>query len=455
MFFERRILILLLIYVIIITGLFLFHTFPSQDFEINPTKSICTPKFQEEINSTSINNAKKTGNKPPEKPKEEELINDNFKTETKEETELMKDIEFTLGMDRERTKFYQERREKEDEIIKNRTPKERSLSDPVKVNIHCGNCRWDHLNFFDPSWVHGCSVPCSFRSSEENILEADLVLSLENPFLDRHIKAKYEMPSKTKYGFMAMESFCNRLNLCNGVEHYNITKFKECFDTVDMMVSFHRESDVVMNYGYGLSLPDEHHFSDQDIENYMKKLNSEHLQNNTRDINDTLTSTWISNCAPLRQRYIQLLSNLIPIDHYGACLRNKDGSQLPKVQQQQRYKFSLAMENSIENDYATEKYFQGILSNNIMIYFGSPSIKDFSPAVGKKVFINALDYSPSKLAEIMKELDKNNTKYLEYFEWKKNPISSSFIDLVKKSFLLKGKEGWQCRICEYYHKRFD
>jgi glycoprotein 3-alpha-L-fucosyltransferase len=52
-----------------------------------------------------------------------------------------------------------------------------------------------------------------------------------------------------------------------------------------------------------------------------------------------------------------MLENLdVEIDSYGGCHHNRDG-KVDKVDTLKRYRFSLAFENSNEEDYVTEKFF--------------------------------------------------------------------------------------------------
>ncbi|KAI7981833.1 putative fucosyltransferase-like protein [Camellia lanceoleosa] len=74
-----------------------------------------------------------------------------------------------------------------------------------------------------------------------------------------------------------------------------------------------------------------------------------------------LAAAFISNCGARNFR-LQALEALekadIKIDSYGNCHRNRDG----RVQALKRYKFSLAFENSNEEDYVTEKFFQSLVA---------------------------------------------------------------------------------------------
>jgi glycoprotein 3-alpha-L-fucosyltransferase len=71
---------------------------------------------------------------------------------------------------------------------------------------------------------------------------------------------------------------------------------------------------------------------------------------------EALAADFISNRGTrnFRMQALEMLENLdVKIDSYGGCHRNRDG----KVDTLKRYKFSLAFENSNEEDYVTEEFF--------------------------------------------------------------------------------------------------
>ena len=81
-----------------------------------------------------------------------------------------------------------------------------------------------------------------------------------------------------------------------------------------------------------------------------------------------------------------------------------------------KYKFYLSFENSFCKDYITEKFFKVLNYNIIPIVLGRANYSKFAPS---KSYIDVRDFqSIGQLAEYLKYLDKNETAYAEYFEWK-------------------------------------
>lgn len=96
-----------------------------------------------------------------------------------------------------------------------------------------------------------------------------------------------------------------------------------------------------------------------------------------------------SNCDTMNGRdlYVSQLMKLISIDSYGTCINNK---HLPKQLKENylshldsdefrkfvgQYKFTLAIENAVCEDYITEKLWRPLIVGSVPIYYGSPSFK--------------------------------------------------------------------------------
>ncbi|GMI85917.1 hypothetical protein HRI_002261000 [Hibiscus trionum] len=95
----------------------------------------------------------------------------------------------------------------------------------------------------------------------------------------------------------------------------------------------------------------------------------------------------------------------IKIDSYGKCHGNHDG-KVNKVETLKRYKFSLAFENTNEEDYVTEKFFQSLVAGSVPVVVGAPNIEDFAPS-GSYLHTKELEDIHS-VAERMKYLVKRH-----------------------------------------------
>ncbi|GJN15973.1 hypothetical protein PR202_gb02922 [Eleusine coracana subsp. coracana] len=123
---------------------------------------------------------------------------------------------------------------------------------------------------------------------------------------------------------------------------------------------------------------------------------------------EALAAAFISNCGArnFRLQALEMLENLeVKIDSYGSCHRNRDG-KVDKVEALKRYKFSLAFENSNEEDYVTEKFFQSLVAGSIPVVVGAPNIQEFSPGEGAILHIKDLD-DVASVASTMKNIASN------------------------------------------------
>ncbi|UJR30850.1 hypothetical protein I4U23_018365 [Adineta vaga] len=127
----------------------------------------------------------------------------------------------------------------------------------------------------------------------------------------------------------------------------------------------------------------------------------------------------ISNCggSSNRLKYINELKNYVPIDIYGKC-----GQTCPHLSDCRQYayltyKFYLAFENSLCDEYVTEKFFFALESARIIpVVLGLARYDHYIPSTG---YIDVRNFtSPRQLADYIDYLDKNTTAYLEYFQWR-------------------------------------
>jgi alpha-1,3-fucosyltransferase len=81
------------------------------------------------------------------------------------------------------------------------------------------------------------------------------------------------------------------------------------------------------------------------------------------------------------------------------------------------FSFNNSFENSFCDDYVTEKFFKVLEYDIVPIVLGSGNYSKMAP---QHSYIDARDFdSPEELAKYLFYLDKNETAYAEYFEWKK------------------------------------
>nr|XP_028568480.1 alpha-(1,3)-fucosyltransferase 10 isoform X2 [Podarcis muralis]XP_028568481.1 alpha-(1,3)-fucosyltransferase 10 isoform X2 [Podarcis muralis] len=174
-----------------------------------------------------------------------------------------------------------------------------------------------------------------------------------------------------------------------------------------------------------------------------------------------------SDCDPPSDRdsYVQELMAHIEVDSYGACLHNRDlpeqlenpasmdNDNFYKILAQ--YKFVLAFENAVCEDYITEKLWRPLKLGVVPVYYGSPSVKDWLPSNKSAILVTGFSH-PKDLAQYIKALDADDEKYEAYLEWKlKGDISNQHLlaaikertwgvqDIMKDNYI----DAFECMVC--------
>lgn len=140
--------------------------------------------------------------------------------------------------------------------------------------------------------------------------------------------------------------------------------------------------------------------------------------------NKTRPVVWmVSHCNTYskREHFVRQLQNFIDVDILGGCgsavcLFNQTYKCLEAFSR--RYKFFLAFENSICDDYVTEKFFRALRYDIVPVVLGGADYKVVGPSGS---YINAADFrSPKQLAEYLHKVSENSTLYRTYFKWKED-----------------------------------
>ena len=164
---------------------------------------------------------------------------------------------------------------------------------------------------------------------------------------------------------------------------------------------------------------------------------------------------WVSsNCRPGatygRDKVVEGFMAVEPLLHSrGGCMNNRPrfpgnyGQGLKEGYA--KYKFALVMENSIEIDWVTEKFFLPFQANTLPVYYGAPNIAKYAP--GPKSFVNMRDFdSPAALKAHLDFLADNEEEYLKYFAWRETQaaIPPSLARIQAKSMF---RDTLMCDVC--------
>uniref|UniRef100_A0A8C5LZE7 GDP-fucose protein O-fucosyltransferase n=1 Tax=Leptobrachium leishanense TaxID=445787 RepID=A0A8C5LZE7_9ANUR len=174
-----------------------------------------------------------------------------------------------------------------------------------------------------------------------------------------------------------------------------------------------------------------------------------------------------SDCDPPSDRdtFVEELMKYVAVDSYGECLHNRDlpeqvnnPSYMDDAQFYRilaRYKFILAFENAVCDDYITEKLWRPLKLGVVPVYYGAPNIMAWLPS-NKSAIVVDKNASPKKIADYIKQLDSNDTLYMEYIGWKlQGHISNNILtralrdrkwgvqDILQENYI----DAFECMVC--------
>ncbi|XP_077143886.1 3-galactosyl-N-acetylglucosaminide 4-alpha-L-fucosyltransferase FUT3-like [Ranitomeya variabilis] len=200
----------------------------------------------------------------------------------------------------------------------------------------------------------------------------------------------------------------------------NIRNISMMDNIMNLTMSYRLDSDIFIPYGRLGKLDEEQSFT------IPKKIG----------LVAWIISNW--NLKHKRHAYYLELKQHIQIDIYG-----KHHLPLPRHLQflnLAKYKFYLAFENSIHEDYITEKLWaNSFFIGTVPVVMGPPR-KNYERFIPPDSFIHVDDFSSAKeLAHYLLSLAKDDQKYQQYFNWR-----SSF-QLVRVRDIF---EAAYCKVCK-------
>ncbi|KAF5274285.1 hypothetical protein FQR65_LT04403 [Abscondita terminalis] len=241
---------------------------------------------------------------------------------------------------------------------------------------------------------------------------------------------------------------------------------RESQEIFNITSTFSRNSDLPLTLQY---LEDINSITDV---SYYRSLSEKNLL-----LNDISPILYIqSDCdTPIeRDFFVSELMKYVKVDSYGKCLNNKE---LPKeltfeqtlenlyeptfMKFVSRYKFVVAIENAVCDDYITEKLWRPLMVGSIPIYLGSPTVSDWLPHNRSAILVK--DYeSIVDLANFITTLNTNDTMYEEYMAHK---MSKKISNHRLKYAFQKGKFGiehnedftvhaFECFVCKSVYENW-
>lgn len=155
-----------------------------------------------------------------------------------------------------------------------------------------------------------------------------------------------------------------------------------------------------------------------------------------------------NNCDPMRLRIIDAVDAYKPLA-YGGPFRNNVGSRVDnKIEFIGGYKFNLALENSIQPGYVTEKIVEPFAARTVPIYWGdAQACRDFNP----EAFVNASDFDT--LGSLVREIDRLDHDDEAYLHMLNAPAvrtdAAVDFDARLSEFLCGIAESGECKTARY------
>ena len=163
---------------------------------------------------------------------------------------------------------------------------------------------------------------------------------------------------------------------------------------------------------------------------------------------------FVSHCdidVKWRTDYILELAKYIHIDSYGECWHNvsmpsnREDRMTTGFDPAKKYRMLLTFENTINQDYITEKISMGYNVGTIPVYWGPPEIHQWTP--GNHTFIDPQRFKgPKELAEYLKRVDEDD----DLFRYHTTNFNYS---IARKTHLENcPPEPYWCQICTVAQK---
>jgi len=107
------------------------------------------------------------------------------------------------------------------------------------------------------------------------------------------------------------------------------------------------------------------------------------------------------------------------------------------------YKFYLSIKNSIDEDYVTEKLYQGLRAGSVPIYLGAPNVRDYLPHPDSALLIEDFD-NVEDLIEYVSLASEDEQLYSKHMAWKSREFPATFMNKVAT----KPMDSIFCKTCD-------
>ncbi len=263
-----------------------------------------------------------------------------------------------------------------------------------------------------------------------------IVFNIIDDYWTAKLPKPYQRKKNQRYVFFTQES-------PSALKNYDDVVYKAKFNWT---MTYRKNSDIQLFYGRITPKASKVQLWPENN----KALLVPTLQRNFTANKTKLVAWMASKCVThsRREDYVKELRKHLQVDIYGECGKLSCSQHdlvfsHPKCYDmlEYNYKFYLSFENSICEDYVTEKFFNIISRNIVPVVFGGA---DYSRIAPPHSYIDARKYEPDQLAAYLKILDANDTLYNEYFWWKEYyTVEAGVGQMARRGF---------CDLCKKLHQ---
>jgi len=159
-----------------------------------------------------------------------------------------------------------------------------------------------------------------------------------------------------------------------------------------------------------------------------------------------------SNCGARsgRDAILRAVSELgVALEARGPCLNNAPlvPREASKTDAMRDYLFCATMENSLVDDYVSEKMWDGLAAGCLPIYYGAPNIQDHLPSANAVVDYLGLGGTPEALAAELKRLAGDKAAYEARMAWRSAPLEALGEGYRRLEADTRAEHS-QCRLCK-------
>jgi len=218
-------------------------------------------------------------------------------------------------------------------------------------------------------------------------------------------------------------------------------------------MTYHSESEIFVPFGRLLKKAD--HPTGEELDQFIIKYGKQNARKmNARNFSATIIN---SNCASWggREALITDMAKLMPVDVYGGCGKPFEeetsyhlqvgGSPIARGYKQlsKKYPFYLAFENTLCEDYVTERFYITLGTDMIPVVMNWANMTRFAP---KHSYIDVKDFDTiTDLVSYLQQVHSDPALYASYFWW------SEFYDVEHAPVFTRLFVQYFCDACRYLH----